>query len=81
MKVLADHDVPSAIYYPIPMHQHAPYSRCPVSHDGLQITSALCGQVLALPMHPYLEEATQDHIVMALSAALVDEDRGVGAAG
>ena len=81
MKVLADHDVPSAIYYPIPMHQHAPYSRYPVSHDGLQITSALCGQVLALPMHPYLEEATQDHIVMALSAALVDEGRGVGAAG
>ena len=81
MKVLADHDVPSAIYYPIPMHQHAPYSSYPVSNDGLQTTSALCGQVLALPMHPYLEEATQDHIVMALSAALVDEGRGVGAAG
>ncbi|HCD21137.1 MAG TPA: aminotransferase DegT, partial [Alphaproteobacteria bacterium] len=70
MKTLADHDVPSAIYYPVPMHRQSPYSSYPVSADGLQITATLCGQVLALPMHPYLEAATQDHIAGALATAI-----------
>ena len=70
MKTLADHDVPSAIYYPVPMHLQSPYSSYPVSADRLQITATLCGQVLALPMHPYLEAATQDHIVGALATAI-----------
>jgi dTDP-4-amino-4,6-dideoxygalactose transaminase len=70
MKTLADHHVPSAIYYPVPMHRHSPYSGYPVSADGLQITAALCGRVLALPMHPYLEAATQDHIAGALATAI-----------
>ena len=70
MKTLADHDVPSAVYYPVPMHQQSPYSSYPVSADGLQITATLCGQVLALPMHPYLEAATQDHIARALAMAI-----------
>lgn len=70
MKTLSDHDVPSAIYYPVPMHQQSPYSSYPVSADGLQITATLCGQVLALPMHPYLEAAMQDHIAGALATAI-----------
>ena len=70
MKTLADHDVPSAIYYPVPMHRQSPYSSYPVSADGLQITATLCGQVLALPMHPYLEATTQDHIAGALATAI-----------
>ena len=70
MKTLADHDVPSAIYYPVPMHRQSPYISYPVSADGLQITATLCGQVLALPMHPYLEAATQDHIARALAMAI-----------
>ena len=70
METLREHGVPSAVYYPIPMHRQPPYSRYPVSDDGLQVTAALCEQVLSLPMHPYLDGATQDQIAVALAASL-----------
>ena len=70
MNTLGDLDVHSTIYYPIRMHRQSRYSSYPLSGDGLQITATLCGQVLALPMHPYLEAATQDHIAGALATAI-----------
>ena len=70
METLREHGVPSAVYYPIPMHLQPPYSRYPVNDDGLQVTAALCEQVLSLPMHPYLDAATQDQIAVALAASL-----------
>ena len=70
METLREHGVPSAVYYPIPMHRQPPYSRYPVSDDGLQVTAALCEQVLSLPMHPYLDATTQDQIAVALAASL-----------
>ena len=63
---LMENGVPSAIYYPVPMHQQSPYSRYPVSEGGLPITEALCDVVLALPMHPYLSAQDQDHICATL---------------
>ena len=62
--------VPTAIYYPIPMHQQPPYKKFPKSQCGLGVTLDLCRQVLALPMHPYLEEAQQQHIAKELRNAL-----------
>ena len=70
IETLREHGVPSAVYYPIPMHLQPPYSRYPVSDDGLQVTAALCEQVLSLPMHPYLDAETQDQIAVALARSL-----------
>lgn len=58
--------VPTAVYYPVPMHQQAPYARFPRGAGGLPVTEALAETVLALPMHPYLDTATQDRIVEAV---------------
>ena len=62
--------VPTAIYYPIPMHRQPPYVSYPVSPSGLAVTMDLCARVLALPMHPYLTADQQDHIAASLTAAL-----------
>lgn len=62
--------VPTAIYYPIPMHQQPPYLQYPVSGCNLPVTMDLCDRVLALPMHPYLEVAQQEHIAASLEQAL-----------
>ena len=62
--------VPTAIYYPIPMHRQPPYSQYPVSGCNLPVTMDLCDRVLALPMHPYLEVAQQEHIAVSLERAL-----------
>jgi dTDP-4-amino-4,6-dideoxygalactose transaminase len=68
--VMRAHDVPTAVYYPVPMHQQPPYRNFPVADGGLDVTSDLCARVLALPMHPYLEASIQEQIAAALATAL-----------
>jgi dTDP-4-amino-4,6-dideoxygalactose transaminase len=60
---LNQHGVPTAIYYPMGMHEQTPYAHYPVAEGGLPITEDLCHRVLALPMHPYLEIDTQSYII------------------
>ena len=70
IKHLGASGVPTAIYYPIPMHQQPPYKAFPQSQCSLGVTLDLCRRVLALPMHPYLDEAQQQHIAAELRNAL-----------
>ena len=62
--------VPTAIYYPVPMHCQPPYSHFPVAGGALQTTDRLSRCVMSLPMHPYLDADTQDVIAAALKEAL-----------
>ncbi len=62
--------VPTAIYYPVPMHCQPPYRHFPVAGDTLQTTNRLSKCVMSLPMHPYLDADTQNIIVSALKDAL-----------
>ena len=45
-------NVPTAVYYPIPLNEHKPYNQYPVSKAGLETTYKLSKTVLSLPMHP-----------------------------
>jgi dTDP-4-amino-4,6-dideoxygalactose transaminase len=65
---LRSQGVPTAVYYPVPMHQQQPYSHFPQGKGGLPVTEAKAETVLALPMHPYLDEATQGRIIDAIRA-------------
>ena len=67
---LKEAGIPSAIYYVKPMHRQTAYSHYPVAANGLPVSDMLAGEVLSLPMHPYLSEADQDRIVSVLRAAL-----------
>jgi len=67
---LKEAGIPTAIYYVKPMHRQTAYARFPVANNGLPVSDALAGEVLSLPMHPYLSEADQDRVVAALVAAL-----------
>lgn len=58
--------VPTAVYYPVPMHQQEPYAGFPQGVGGLPVTEALAGKVLALPMHPYMDADTQQRIIDAV---------------
>ena len=60
--------VPTAVYYPAPMHGQPPYARFERGPGGLPVTEAAAGKVLALPMHPYLDPADQDRIIAAIRA-------------
>jgi dTDP-4-amino-4,6-dideoxygalactose transaminase len=58
--------VPTAIYYPIPIHMQDVYAGYPRAPGGLPVTESIRNRVLSLPMHPYLAEAEQDQVIDAI---------------
>ena len=62
---LKSQGVPSAAYYPMPMHRQGCYAIYP-QPVGLPVTEAKAQRVLSLPMHPYLDIETQDRIIAAV---------------
>jgi dTDP-4-amino-4,6-dideoxygalactose transaminase len=62
--------VPTAVYYPIPLHRQSGYQNCPVVPGGCPVSDALARDVLSLPMHPYLSASDQQRVVDALRSAL-----------
>ena len=62
--------IPTAIYYPIPLHLQQAYKDYPVGKGGVAVSTKLAGEVISLPMHAYLDDATQDRIIDAARRAL-----------
>lgn len=69
---LREKNIPVAIYYPAPLHHQTAYRHYPVAGNGLPVSERLCGEVFSLPMHPYLDEDTQDFIISTLAEAAKD---------
>jgi dTDP-4-amino-4,6-dideoxygalactose transaminase len=62
--------IPTAVYYAKPLHLQTAYRDYPIAGNGLPVSERLAAEVLSLPMHPYLDAATQDRIAVALRAAV-----------
>jgi len=62
--------IPTAIYYPIPLHRQQAYKQYPVGKGGVAVSDQLADEVISLPMHAYLDSPTQDRIVDATRRAL-----------
>lgn len=62
--------IPTAVYYPLPLHRQTAYAEYPVAGNGAPVSDHLSQAVLSLPMHPYLEEADQTRIVGTLRQLL-----------
>jgi len=60
--------VPTAVYYPIPLHLQPAYEMYPRGPQGLPVTERLMTRVISLPMHADLDEATQDRIIAAVAS-------------
>ncbi|MBY0380288.1 MAG: DegT/DnrJ/EryC1/StrS family aminotransferase, partial [Burkholderiales bacterium] len=55
-------NIPTAVHYPIPLHQQPILQKYYQGQD-LSVAERIADQVVSLPMHPYLDESTQDKIV------------------
>jgi len=62
--------IPTAIYYVKSMHQQTAYRDYPVAEGGLPVSEKLSDDAISLPMHPYLDEPTQDRIIRAVRSAV-----------
>jgi len=62
--------IPTATYYPIPLHRQQAYKHYPVGKQGVTMSDRLASEVISLPMHAYLDVAIQDRIIDAIRRAL-----------
>ena len=52
------------------MHKQTASQDYPVVDGGLPVCEALSADVISLPVHAYLDEATQDRVIQAVRDAL-----------
>jgi dTDP-4-amino-4,6-dideoxygalactose transaminase len=62
--------IPTTIYYVKSIHQQTAYRDFPVADGGVPVSESLSSDVISLPMHAYLDEATQDRIIAAVCDAV-----------
>ena len=69
-EALKAEDIPTAIYYPIPMHRQTAFNYLDPKENQCPVSDHLADTVLSLPIHPYLSEADQDHICSIITSNL-----------
>ena len=55
---LLDKGIQTLIHYPIPVHLQEAYK----TNDKLPVTEKICGEILSLPLHPWLSEGEVEQI-------------------
>ncbi len=68
-KHCAKNEIPTTIYYPSPLSEQGVFTQYPVISSGLPVTKKICQRIFAIPMHPYLDEKTQDKIITTICDA------------
>lgn len=63
-------EIPSAVYYPIPIHRSTAYKNLGLEGSSLPVSEDYAERVFSLPMHPYLEESDMDTIISAVKESL-----------
>ena len=55
-------DIPTAVYYPIPMHRQTAFNYLSLEENRCPVSDLLADTVISLPIHPYLSVSDQDMI-------------------
>ncbi|MEI8225726.1 MAG: DegT/DnrJ/EryC1/StrS family aminotransferase [Bacteroidota bacterium] len=63
-KYLESKKIPSMVYYPGPLHMQEAYRYLGYRDNEFPVTTALCKEVLSLPMHPDMEQEQIDYIIL-----------------
>ena len=68
--LLAESGVPTAVFYPQPLHHGLAYRSFPVVLGGVSVTERITQSVVSLPIHPYLTVLDQDRVISTLQTTL-----------
>jgi dTDP-4-amino-4,6-dideoxygalactose transaminase len=63
---LAQHDVPSMIYYPVPAHRQKMFASFGSASINLPVTDWLSERVISLPIHTEMDEEQLQYITSAV---------------
>lgn len=63
---LAEKQIPSMIYYPVPCHKQEMFAGHGVADTHLPVTDWLTTRVISLPMHTELQKDQQDYVIESI---------------
>lgn len=63
-------DIPSMVYYPIPLHMQPVYTWLGYQKGSLPNAEFLSDHMISIPMHPYLSNTDQDKVIDVLLGRL-----------
>jgi dTDP-4-amino-4,6-dideoxygalactose transaminase len=66
--MLKENDIPTAIYYPRPLHLQTAFNHLDYKEGDFPISEDYARRIFGLPMHPYLKEEDQKKIAQLLSS-------------
>jgi dTDP-4-amino-4,6-dideoxygalactose transaminase len=66
---LRERGIQTQIHYPVPVHRQRAYAGL-ASASSLPVTERVCGEVLSLPMHPFLKDDEIMDVVRAVGECL-----------
>ena len=72
-KYLSEHDIPSMIYYPIPLNQQKAYQPISKQIGNLSVSESLCKEVISLPIHTEFQEEQLAYIINHVKTFFEDQ--------
>jgi UDP-2-acetamido-2-deoxy-ribo-hexuluronate aminotransferase len=70
IKNLRAQGIPTAVYYPIPLHLQEAFADLGYRKNDFPVAEKIAGEIFSLPMHPYLEAKDQEKIAAAIKSIL-----------
>ncbi len=64
---LKNNGIPTAIYYPKPLHLQTAFSNLGYSKGAFPVAEKVAGEIFSLPMHPYISQAEQGSIISLIN--------------
>jgi UDP-2-acetamido-2-deoxy-ribo-hexuluronate aminotransferase len=66
LKKLEEAGIPSAVYYPLPLHLQGAFAHLGHTMGDFPVSEQASERIFSLPMHPYLTEQDQEYIIKVL---------------
>lgn len=73
---LREQEIPSMVYYPVPVHRQRAYSNSGLPESDCPVADYLCETVLSLPIHPYISSGEISDVCNAVRTFLHSEIKG-----
>jgi len=70
LEALKEAGIPTAIYYPKPLHMQTAYADLGYRKGEFPVSEHSASRIFSLPMHPYLDEETQRSIIDEVTTAI-----------
>lgn len=67
---LKSKDIPTAIYYPKPLHLQGAFTHLGYGRGDFPVSEQVSDNIFSLPMHPYLKSVDQKRIIAVIHEAL-----------